>query len=120
MRERTELEAAFGRHGIGEGTRVVLYSMGTMMWATRFWWMLKALGFDDAAVLDGGFDKWLAEDLPVEHGPTKGYPPAAFTAKLRPGRFIGKDRVLAATKDSDFVIVNALGPQFHQGLEPSR
>jgi thiosulfate/3-mercaptopyruvate sulfurtransferase len=80
----------------------------------------EALGFDDAAVLDGGFDKWLAEDLPVEHGPTKGYPPAAFTAKLRPGRFIGKDRVLAATKDSDFVIVNALGPQFHQGLEPSR
>jgi len=34
----------------------VLYSIGTMMWATRFWWMLKSLGFDDAAVLNGGFD----------------------------------------------------------------
>jgi thiosulfate/3-mercaptopyruvate sulfurtransferase len=31
-----QLEAAFGRHGIGTGTRVVLYSIGTMMWATRF------------------------------------------------------------------------------------
>ena len=40
-----QLEAAFGRHGVGPGTRVVLYSIGTMMWATRFWWMLKALGF---------------------------------------------------------------------------
>src|SRR5262249_4781233 len=39
-----ELETAFARHGIGEGTRVVLYSVGTMMWATRFWWMLKSLG----------------------------------------------------------------------------
>ncbi len=115
-----QLEAAFGRHGIGEGARVVLYSIGTMMWATRFWWMLKALGFDGAAVLDGGFDKWLAEGRPVERGPAKGYPPAVFAAKPRPGRFIGKDKVLAATKDPEFVIVNALGPQFHQGLEPSR
>ena len=50
-----QLEAAFGRHGIGESARVVLYSIGTMMWATRFWWMLKALGFDGAAVLDWRF-----------------------------------------------------------------
>ncbi|MDP2334474.1 MAG: rhodanese-like domain-containing protein, partial [Reyranella sp.] len=35
-----QLEAAFGRHGVGPGTRVVLYSIGTPMWATRFWWML--------------------------------------------------------------------------------
>ncbi|RPI41145.1 MAG: sulfurtransferase, partial [Hyphomicrobiaceae bacterium] len=54
MPATASLEAAFGRHGIGAGTRVVLYSIGTMMWATRFWWMLKSLGFDDAAVLDGG------------------------------------------------------------------
>src|SRR5437899_1801891 len=100
--------------------RVVLYSIGTMMWATRFWWMLKALGFDGAAVLDGGFDKWLSEGLPVEHGPAKGCPPAVFTAKPRSGRFVDKQTVLAASGDPDFVIVNALGPQFHQGLEPSR
>jgi thiosulfate/3-mercaptopyruvate sulfurtransferase len=115
-----QLETAFGRHGIGKGARVVLYSIGTMMWATRFWWMLKALGFDGAAVLDGGFDKWLAGDRPVERGPAKGYPLTVFSAEPRPGRFIGKERVLAATNDPDFVIVNALGPQFHQGLEPSR
>jgi thiosulfate/3-mercaptopyruvate sulfurtransferase len=115
-----QLEAAFGRHGIGDGTRVVLYSIGTMMWATRFWWMLKALGFDGAAVLDGGFDKWQAEGLPVEHGPARGYPPAAFVAKPRPGWFVDKQEVLAAIPRPDDVIVNALGAQFHQGLEPSR
>jgi len=120
MPQVAQLEAAFGRHGIGASARVVLYSIGTMMWATRFWWMLKALGFDGAAVLDGGFDKWLSEGLPVEHGPAKGYPPAVFAAKPRPGRFVDKQRVLAASGDPDFVIVNALGPQFHQGLEPSR
>ena len=31
-----QLEAAFGGHGIGANSRVVLYSIGTAMWATRF------------------------------------------------------------------------------------
>src|SRR5712672_1582280 len=74
MPEVAQLEAAFGRHGIDANSRVVLYSIGTMMWATRFWWMLRSLGFDDAAVLDGGFDKWKAEGRPIESGAAKGYP----------------------------------------------
>src|SRR5215472_10843711 len=114
------LEAAFGRHGVGPGARVVLYSVGTMMWATRLWWMLRSLGFDDAAVLDGGLDKWRAESRPVESGPAKGYPAAPFKAAPRPGLFVDKDSVSAALSDRATVIVNALGPQFHQGLEPSR
>ncbi|HXP73096.1 MAG TPA: rhodanese-like domain-containing protein [Stellaceae bacterium] len=109
MPDVAALEAAFGRHGIG-----------SMMWATRFWWMLKALGFDGAAVLDGGFDKWRAEGRPLEAGPAKGYPPARFVAKPRPGRFVDKDAVLAAIGNPATVTVNALGPQFHHGLEPSR
>jgi thiosulfate/3-mercaptopyruvate sulfurtransferase len=115
-----ELEAAFGRHGLGGDSRVVLYSIGTMMWATRFWWMLRSLGFDRAAVLDGGFDKWKAEGRPTESGPPRGYPTASFKAAPRPGFFVDKRAVLAATKERDTVIVNALGPQFHKGLEPSR
>ena len=113
------LAAAFGRHGVGPGTRVVLYSIGTMMWATRFWWMLRALGFD-AAVLDGGLDKWQAEGRPLESGAPRGYPPATFVAAPRDGLFVDAARVKAAIGRRDTVTVNALGPQFHRGLEPSR
>jgi thiosulfate/3-mercaptopyruvate sulfurtransferase len=120
MPATAQLEAAFGRHGLGGDNRVVLYSIGTMMWATRFWWMLRSLGFDHAAVLDGGFDKWKAEGRPTESGPARGYPPAAFKAAPRPGLFVDKRAVLAATRERSTVIVNALGPQFHKGLEPSR
>ena len=120
MPATAQLEAAFGRHGLGGESRVVLYSIGTMMWATRFWWMLRSLGFDHAAVLDGGFDKWKAEGRPTESGPARGYPPATFKATPRPGFFVDKRAVLAATKERATVIVNALGPQFHKGLEPSR
>ena len=114
------LARAFGRHGLGDGSRVVLYSIGSMMWATRVWWMLRALGFDGAAVLDGGFDRWQAEGRPIEAGAAKGYPPATFTPRPRPDRFVDNAAVKAAIGDPGTVTVNALGPQFHQGLEPSR
>jgi thiosulfate/3-mercaptopyruvate sulfurtransferase len=115
-----QLEAAFGRHGIGADSRVVLYSIGTMMWATRFWWMLRSLGFENVSVLDGGLDKWKAEGRAIETGAAKGYPPAIFTAKPKPGYFVGKHEVLAARGDRNTVMVNALNPQLHRGLEPSR
>src|SRR5262249_57644854 len=70
--------------------------------------------------LDGGFDKWKAEGRPTESGPARGYPSATFKASPRPGFFADKRAVLAATKEPGSVIVNALGPQFHRGLEPSR
>jgi thiosulfate/3-mercaptopyruvate sulfurtransferase len=115
-----QLEAAFGRHGIAADSRVVLYSIGTAMWATRFWWMLRSLGFENLSVLDGGLDKWKAEGRAVETGPATGYPPATFTAKPQAGYFAGKHQVLAASADRNSVVVNALGPQFHKGEEPGR
>jgi len=115
-----QLAAAFGRHGFGNNTRAVLYSIGTPMWATRFWWMLRSLGFDNAAVLDRGLDAWKAEKRPLESGAPKGYPPAVFTARPRAGLFADSNTVKAAIGAADSVTVNALGPQFHKGLEPSR
>lgn len=115
-----QLEAAFGRHGVGPESFVVLYSIATPMWATRFWWMLKSLGFDHVAVLDGGLDKWKAEDRPLESGPAKFHPPATFKAKPRAGYFVDKHQVLAANGDGGAIVVNALNGQLHRGLEPSR
>ncbi|MEY9741186.1 thiosulfate/3-mercaptopyruvate sulfurtransferase [Bradyrhizobium japonicum] len=114
-----QLEAAFGRHGADASKTIVLYSIGTMMWSTRFWWMLRSLGVD-AQVLDGGFDKWKDEGRPVETGAPRGYPATTFKAAPRAGFFVDKTTVKARIGDPSTVIVNALGPQFHQGHEPSR
>ena len=75
MPSAEHLARALGRHGVGDGVRVVLYSIGSMMWATRVWWMLRALGFDGAAVLDGGFDRWQAEGRAIETGDPKAIRP---------------------------------------------
>src|SRR6266702_3578251 len=119
MPDVAQLEAAFGRHGLDASRAVVLYSIGTMMWATRFWWMLRSLGVD-ARVLDGGFDKWKEEGRPVETGAPKGYPATTFKATPRAGFFVDKTTVASRIGDPATAIVNALGPQFHRGLEPSR
>ena len=120
MPDVAHLERAFGRHGVSNESRVVLYSIGTPMWATRFWWMLASLGFENAAVLDGGLDKWKLEGRPLETGAAKGYKPASFAARPRDGFIVDKHQTLAATGEQGTVVVNALGPQFHRGLEPSR
>ena len=57
---------------------------------------------------------------PIETGKAKGYPAAKFQAMPRPGFFADRHAVAGALGDKGTVIVNALGPQFHKGLEPSR
>jgi thiosulfate/3-mercaptopyruvate sulfurtransferase len=104
---------AVGAVGLGDGCRVVLYSRGTSMWATRVWWMLRAVGFD-AAVLDGGFERWRDEDRPLSSDPAI-YPPATLTPKPRDGLFVGHDAVQAAIRDAGSVTVNALLPELHRG-----
>ena len=110
---------AMGTLGIGDDSRVVLYSAGSIMWATRVWWMLRAFGFDRAAVLDGGWEKWKAEGRPVSAEPGQ-HSPAQFTAKLRPGRFVDSAYVRSRLGDADTAMVNALAPEFHLGEGPSR
>src|SRR5437899_1096586 len=53
--------ARMSRFGVGEETRVVLYSTANPWWATRVWWLLRTFGFDAAVVLNGGWVKWSCE-----------------------------------------------------------
>jgi thiosulfate/3-mercaptopyruvate sulfurtransferase len=111
--------AVMGRHGVGDDARVVLYSRDRIMWATRVWWMLHAMGFERAAVLDGGFEKWVAEGRPVSSDPCA-YPPATFTPRPRPGLFVDKGAVLQALDDPSVCLINTLSEPDFRGVEPSR
>ena len=55
--------------GVGQGTRVVLYDRRMTMWATRVFWMLRSFGFDNCAVLDGGWKNWKAEGRAISTEP---------------------------------------------------
>ena len=103
-----------GALGVGTGTQIVLYDARENMWAARVWWMLRAFGFDDAAVLDGGWRTWTAQGRPVCSEPCS-YPPAQFTARPRPGMFVSTQEVLRAIDDPETTIVSALGRRQHRG-----
>lgn len=108
------LADALGAAGIKRGVRVVAYTTTTPMWATRLWWMLRASGFDDVAILDGGFTKWKAEARPVEVG-THRYPPEELSLVARPDAWADKKTVLAAIGDGSVCTINALSASVHSG-----
>jgi thiosulfate/3-mercaptopyruvate sulfurtransferase len=105
---------AFGRHGIAPGTFVVLYCRDHNVFAARLWWMLRAIGFDDAAVLNGGLVRWTAEGRPLTTE-VRRHPEAHLDARPREGLFVGKAAVRAAIGDAGAVVVNALSAAQHEG-----
>jgi thiosulfate/3-mercaptopyruvate sulfurtransferase len=58
--ERAALAATLGRWGIAPGVQVVAYDDHGGVYAARAWWLLRWMGHDAAAVLDGGRAAWLA------------------------------------------------------------
>ena len=58
----------FGALGIGPGTQVVAYDADSGMYAARLWWMLRFMGHDAVAVLDGGLARWIREGHAVRGG----------------------------------------------------
>ena len=114
MPPAAQFAEAMSRHGVGDGVRVVLYDRFVNMWAARVWWMLRAFGFDDAAVLNGGFKKWTREGRPlaIDEGAA---PHRTFTARPRRALIADKSGVLAALDDSRACVLNALTDEQHRG-----
>src|SRR5262249_56619417 len=80
----------------------------------RLWWMLRAIGFDDAAVLDGGLGKGKAETRPLDSSSTS-YPPATLSLRARPEIFVDKEAIKTAIGQRDTLTLNALSLEQHKG-----
>jgi thiosulfate/3-mercaptopyruvate sulfurtransferase len=78
-----QLKALFERLGVGDKTRVILYGDMGGLHAARAYFTLDYLGHGQAALLDGGLEKWRAEKRPITtEVPT--VKPARLTPKPRP------------------------------------
>jgi thiosulfate/3-mercaptopyruvate sulfurtransferase len=76
--------------------------------------MLRAFGFDDAAVLNGGWKKWTGEGRPVSIDPGVRMS-TTFVAKPRPGLIADKQTVLEGVGSGATCLLNALTPEQHRG-----
>jgi thiosulfate/3-mercaptopyruvate sulfurtransferase len=108
------LRQTFGRLGIDKDVQVVAYDQDVGSYASRLWWLLRWMGHENVAVLDGGFARWLAEDRPVASG-----------VEARHGRnFVGMPRedfvadaalVGALSDRADWRLVDARAPERFRG-----
>ena len=106
--------AAMGALGVGDDSRVVLYDSIYSMWAARVWWMLRWVGFDHAAILDGGLKVWSAEGRPLSTAAVT-RPAKQLTPAPRKELIADRDEVFAALDDDAVCLIDTLMEQHYRG-----
>ncbi|MEM7091472.1 MAG: rhodanese-like domain-containing protein [Actinomycetota bacterium] len=113
--------AAMERLGVSDTSRVVLYDDNSSMWAARVWWMLRWIGFDRAALLDGGMKAWRAEGRALQAGASNPAPAESGSLSLspRPRLIADMDEVMAAMEDGATCLIDSLpAPVFNGDVQP--
>lgn len=112
------IAAKLGQWGVGEKTQVVVYDDSFGSIAVRLWWLLRWLGHDAVALLDGGLPKWKREGRPVtEQLPT--IVPAVFAAQPSRAMWVDTQAVLDALDHKQALILDARADmRFSGDIEP--
>lgn len=109
--------AVLGRLGIDATKQVVAYDQRDGMYASRLWWMLRWLGHDKAAVLDGGFAKWLHEGRPVATQSPAPEPSTFVPVRVLPT--VNASGVAASLPRHDLLLLDARAAERYRGdVEP--
>ncbi len=106
--------AAMGALGVDDDTRVVLYDADMSAWAARVWWMLRWVGFERAALLDGGLKDWVDEGRPLSTEPFN-RSARTLTPAPRPELVADRDEVCAAIDDNNVHLIDALPEYLYRG-----
>jgi thiosulfate/3-mercaptopyruvate sulfurtransferase len=110
-----QFKLAMENLGVGDYSRVVLYSAENPVWAARLWWMLRWIGFDNVAILDGGLKAWktngnaLSTELPVNSK-------KSLTLNLRPELIADRNEVFAGIKNNQVDLYDAMPGPHYKGM----
>ncbi|MFG2971641.1 sulfurtransferase [Streptomyces sp. NPDC048331] len=114
-----EFTEAMRALGVEDSDTVVVYDGAGIYSSARAWWMLRAMGFDRAAVLDGGLPAWTAAGLPVEAtAPAYGGPRGSFTVRPRAGLLVDSVTVARALTDPAAAVLDARTRERFAGTAP--
>lgn len=102
------------RLGVDESITVVAYDDGNNLFATRLWWALNYYGHRRVMVLDGGWDRWIADGRPVEN--TVRMPPAAvFRSRVNPRWIADSAYMLESLGDPGRILFDVRGDREWSG-----
>ena len=103
----SELEALLGAAGVNRDDSMIIYDDTTASWgaAGRLFWMFEYLGCENVRILDGGWDKWIADgNQPETIVNTR--KAATFTAVVNDRIVVDKEHVADRFNDADFTLVD--------------
>jgi thiosulfate/3-mercaptopyruvate sulfurtransferase len=104
--------------GIFKDSAIVVYDDKGIYSSARVWWLFKAMGHDNVAVLNGGLPEWIKSghktELRAEKSSTKG----DFVATYKPGTMAFFDDVREASEKKSHVIIDARSEARFKELEP--
>lgn len=69
-----ELAAIFGKKGVSNTSRIILYDEGSNRYDSRVWWILKSIGASNVSILHFNMDQFAAARIPLTAAPSKGKP----------------------------------------------
>jgi thiosulfate/3-mercaptopyruvate sulfurtransferase len=104
--------------GINQSSIIVVYDDVGLYASPRAWWMLKAMGHSQVAVLDGGLPAWIAAGNSVSDRLESANQKGDFKAHVGEPLFCGHDLVLQATTDKNYAIVDARSEGRFAGTAP--
>jgi thiosulfate/3-mercaptopyruvate sulfurtransferase len=108
-----------GSLGIHNGMQIVVYDRNKSQYCGRLWWMLKWLGHEAVAVLDGGLQAWKEAGGATESGPFTTPPPAQFELQAPLRQLVLTDAVVAHLGQPSQTVVDArAGARYRGEVEP--
>ena len=113
-----QMVTKFSSWGIDKNIQVVVYDSASGTIAARLWWMLRWLGHEAVAVLDGGLPAWITVNLPISKEPSK-VSARKFEAKERSDMVANLEKVEKYREDPKWALLDARTVERFRGeIEP--
>lgn len=102
-----EFQTLVRRLGVDADSLVIAYDAAGIWSSPRAWWMFRAMGHEQVAILDGGLPAWTAAGLAVEPLAAPVALNGNFVAHPTPGAFVDQAEVLTLLDDPDVAVLDA-------------
>jgi thiosulfate/3-mercaptopyruvate sulfurtransferase len=110
-----DFAATLSRWGVTANTQVIAYDADNGMYAARLWWLLRWVGHDAAAVLDGGFKAWTGSGHPTASASAR-RPPSTFVVRPNRTMWVDASEVARAVADPAWRVLDARAPERYRGV----
>lgn len=103
---------------LNQESLIIVYDQHGVYSAPRAWWMLKSMGHQQVAVLNGGLPDWISHGFPTELKDKSVVQTGNFKSDFNSDCFVDSDFVLKAIEDKEILVIDARSKGRFDGIEP--